>query len=174
MKNAILAFIGMSLISACTVESSALKGQYSETPYEIITEKPLDTVWSNIIDLFAQKGLAIKVIDKSSGLITSEKTSFLNSYTYENASGGLENPNASVVITRQTYGGSTIAPQSLTGEWNVRIKPKGENTTSININITNIQGSFYSAGGQYSPAMNLTYEGKSTGKFESVIAGSIK
>lgn len=156
-------------VVGCTVQNVPLNGRYLEKPFEIITDKSFETVWSNIIDLFAQKGLSIKVIDKSSGLITSEKTSLLSNYSFEKDNGLLENPDAWVVINRSTYAGTTLPPQVLSGEWNVRIKSIENNKTSININLTNINGSYRSAGGQYAAAMNVEYTGKSTGKFEQII-----
>ncbi len=126
------------------------------------------------MNLETKQMYAIKVIDKSSGLITTEKSSFISNYSYEGDNGQLESPNAWVVINKQTYGGSVIAPQKLTGEWNVRVKTTGDNKTSINVNITNIEGSYYQAQAPYTPQMNLTYEGKSTGKFEKIIADYVK
>lgn len=174
MKRLLLLFFGLIIIAGCSVQNVPLKGQYPDKPFEITTNKSMDIVWSNIIDLFAQKGLSIKVIDKSSGLITSEKTSFLNNYSYESSSGTPENPNAWIVISKQSYGGTVLNPQKLSGEWNVRIKSSGDNQTRININVTNIEGTYYAAQTQYTPVMNLTYDGRTTGKFEQMIAEYVK
>ncbi len=136
----ILLLTCVTLIS-CTVTKSTLKGKHQDTPYQIETTKSFEETWSKLIDLFAQKGLSIKIIDKSSGLITSEKTSFQSSYTYEDALGKPVNPNAFIVVAKTSYMGTVYPPSSLTGEWNVRIK-QGEGKTTINVNLVNLNGQY--------------------------------
>jgi len=177
MKNNLVLLISAiflsTILSGCfTQEALALKGNYVDKPIEIISDKPYDQVWSNIIDLFAQKGLSIKVIDKSSGLIVSERASFDNNYTFEE-NGKLKNPNAYLVLNTVKMAGSKMVPASVTAEWNVRIKTR-ENKTVINVNITNISGHRHYDASQYSPAINVNFEGKSTGVFENEIAEMVK
>lgn len=159
-----------------TLKPVPLKGTYSDKPYEVISEKSFDQVWTNVIDLFATKGLSIKLIDKSSGLIVSEKTSFINDYTFEDKLGKLINPDASVVLETVTYEGfnQTLKPEKITGEWNVRIKDNGNNKTSVNVNLTNIDAKLIIAGSAYTAAQNITFEGKSTGQFEELISSLVK
>ncbi len=65
----------------------------------ITTTKSVDEVWSKVIDLFAIKGLSIKIIDKLSGLLTSDPFSFLGKNTIETETGTLINTSAWVVST---------------------------------------------------------------------------
>lgn len=172
-----LVFVASILLTSCmTLKPVSLKGNYSESPYEVVSDKEFDQVWSNIIDLFATKGLSIKLIDKNSGLIISEKTSFLSDYTFEDKNGVLENPNASIVIEKMTYEGynQSLKPQKITGEWNIRIKENSSGKVVVNVNLTNIDATSLVAGSQYSPAQNLTFNGKSTGKFEELITSLVK
>lgn len=78
-----------------------MKGSYygSEKPLMITTTKSVDEVWSKVIDLFAIKGLSIKIIDKLSGLLTSDPFSFLGKNTIETETGTLINTSAWVVST---------------------------------------------------------------------------
>ena len=176
IKTILFLFVATILTSCMTLQPIPLKGNYLDAPYELETDKSFDEVWSNIIDLFATKGLSIKLIDKSSGLIVSEKTSFLNNYTFEDKSGNLENEEAYIVIEKVTYQGynQSVQPDDLTGEWNVRIKKTENDKTLINVNLTNITGSKFIAGSDYSPAQNVNFKGKSTGKFEELITELVK
>lgn len=161
-------------LTGCVATMIPLKGTYPDKPFEVISNKSVDSVWSSVIDLFATKGLSIKVIDKSSGLIVSEKTSFINNYTFENNSGKLEKPAAWIVLAKTTNPmGGFYVPQKVLGEWNVRVKSNG-NKTVINVNLTNIDASSYFAPSQYSAGGTFVFQGKSTGQFESMIADAIK
>ena len=137
MKN-ILLVSALLIISIKGFGQKSLKGTYQNTPYEIQTSKPFDTVWSNLIDLFATKGISIKTIDKADGLIVSEKTSFLNSYTFENKKGKLIDTTAFVVTCRPRG----LDPLTdIIGVWNVRIKVVGGKTV---INVRHIPKSYRS------------------------------
>ena len=162
----------VALIS-CTISKSTLKGKYQDTPFQIETSKSFEETWSKLIDLFAQKGLSIKIIDKSSGLITSEKTSFLSSFTYEDALGKPINPNAFVVSAKTSFMGTAYPPQSLTGEWNVRIK-QGDGKTIINVNLVNLTGQYVMAATRYGGQTTGEIDAKSTGVFEKLIADQIR
>jgi hypothetical protein len=161
------------LFFASSAPSHMLKGNYQNTPYQIETTKSFDEVWSNVIDMFATKGLSIKIIDKSSGLIISDKTSFISSFTYENKEGLLIKPNAFIVINMIKSLGVVFHPTIITGEWNIRIK-KNEEKTLINVNLVNINAMYTSPPTQSSPARTLNLEAKSTGVFEKIIADIIR
>lgn len=160
--------IALSLAS-CSPQMYPLKGKYLEKPYRTTSSKSFDEVWDNVIDLFATKGLSIKLIDKSSGLIVSEKTSLMNDYTYE-YKGNLVDSDAYVVVSRVIMADQDINPESITAEWNVRVKPNGSNGSTVNVNLTNIQCSNstkYKGGAVY-------YTAKSTGVFEKTFANMVK
>ena len=177
-KNSVfLIFTCFITVSCFTLKKIPLKGRYVNEPYIIISEKPYDEVWSNTIDLFTTQGLSIKLLDKSSGLIVSEKTSFLNDYTFEDKNGDLENPDASIVIEKYTYKGNNkpvIKPEELTGEWNIRIKNTGNGKTEINVNLTNANGSTFIAGSDFSAPEIISFVGKSTGNFEETVSKTLK
>lgn len=170
--HSITFFVFIALLVSCVPTVSTLTGSYQDKPYEIKTDKDFETVWSNLIDLFAQKGISIKIIDKSSGLIVSEKTSFKQSYTTE-LNGKAADPNAWIVLNKVDWMGSEIKPDHVYGEWNARIK-NSDGGTIININLTNIDAAAHFNATQYSSERNFVFEGKSTGKFESIIAETIK
>lgn len=165
MKKTITLLSVIFLLGSCR-PLKPLTGSYydSEKPFTITTTKSVEEVWSKIIDLFATKGLSIKVIDKSSGLLTSEPFSFLGMNTVETENGTLANPSAWVVCIYNN-------PLKIEGAWNIRIKPDGTGKTIININITNLLASTTlpkEAGGR-----TLFYDVKSTGNFEKIIASFI-
>lgn len=161
----------IALVSSCGAPKRILKGTYQDTPYQIETNKSFDDVWSNVIDMFATKGLSIKIIDKSSGIITSGTTSFLSSYCYETKEGKLFNPNAFVVVNMiKNWAGSSLQPQVVTGEWNIRVK-KVEDKTIINVNLVNIIAQYKEPS---SPFTVWNLEAKSTGVFEKTIADIVR
>lgn len=160
----------LMLLTGCIMENAPLKGSYSTAPAEITVNKSIDIVWSNVIDLFATKGLSIKIIDKTNGLITSEKTSFINNYTRENDEGVLENSDAWIVVSKMKDGlGRPLSPDNLTGEWNIRVKSLDANRTSINVNLTNINGTIFVPASKYTAPNELVFVCKSTGRFEKTI-----
>lgn len=170
----IIALIAIAIMAtSCAPQQMVLKGNYAEKPFEVTINKPIEVVWSNIIDFFATKGISIKIIDKSSGLVVSEKTSFANNYTIENEDGSLKNPSAYIVVAPWKYYGATFGPQELSAEWNIRIKSLPDNKTSVNVNLTNVQGSYSRSGTQNSEPLYFTYSGKSTGKFEILIVNEL-
>lgn len=175
MNKILLALISTLFLLGCGSKVIPLKGKYLEPPYQIQTSKSFAQVWDNLIDIFAQKGLSIKIIDKSSGLITSDRS--LLSTTIEKKDGSLENPEAYIVVP-QIYmpGPMKYTPitnsSDVVGEWNVRIKEvNGE--TLINVNIVNVQYSYYDSSTKLTKQANLTNY-KSTGVFEKFITDLIK
>ena len=95
MKLAFYLLVITSLLG-CSSKIIPLSGKYPNEPFQAKTSKNFQTVWDNLIDLFAQKGLSIKIIDKSSGLITSERT--ILTTTVEKKNGKLLNPLAYIVV----------------------------------------------------------------------------
>ena len=77
-----------------------LKSKYQSRPYEFTVADNSELAWNKLIDLFTAKGVAIKKVDKNDGLITTDITSFLRSYTWENKDGSLINPDAFVVCSK--------------------------------------------------------------------------
>src|SRR4051812_9290091 len=102
--------IGLFLIStliSCSNKVIPLKNNYSNGNFESISQRPKDQVWDNIIDMFTKKGLSIRIIDRSSGLIISNETRL--PWTFETKAGKLEKPTAWVVIEKVVNQGSRLA-----------------------------------------------------------------
>ena len=175
LKSLITLTVVLSFIlTGCAVNKIVpLKGTYMDKPFEIITDTPKDQVWDKIIDFFAQNGLSIKIIDRSSGLIISDKSSL--NWTFEDAKGKLYKPLASVVIEKVVDAGTkkAIRPASVTGDWNIRIKQLSDNKTSINVNLVHIEATGYSV--KFTTGVTqFSIKGLSTGNFEKLIADKIK
>jgi hypothetical protein len=185
MRSIIVGLFLIWTFSSCsTGKLIPLKGQYPATPIVIDSPNSFEKTWDRLVDLFAQKGLAIKIIDKSSGLIVSENSRM--PATIEDKNGKVYDPTAFIVIPVRRIGselipvsGKTSGPYAkkikandVFGEWNVRIKPNGTGST-INVNITNVSYEDYlTATKSYHPVS--IYDYKSTGVFENQIAELIK
>ena len=160
------------LLTGCAYKITPLKGTYLDKPFEIISDKSKDQVWDKLIDFFAQKGLSIKIIDRSSGLIISDRSAL--TWTFEDSKGKVIDPLAWIVIEKTVDPGpnKVIKPSSVAGDWNVRIKELSNNKTSINVNLVNIK-----AKREYVSKYGVSeYEIKalSTGNFEKLISEQIK
>ena len=138
------------LFSCRTAKVIPLKGNYEKTPVIYTSEKPVNEIWDNLIDLFAQRGLPIKFTDKNSGLIISDNMAL--TATWEDKNGTLLHPDANIVV-RKIYNvaANAVLPETRSGtlkkskqpdecraEWNVRLKANGSGT-SININLVHVQ-----------------------------------
>ncbi len=142
MKKYILFATMTLLLSSCS--SIKLVGTYPTNNHFAETDLSVEQVWTRVIDYFAMSGISIKLIDKASGLIVSEETSFVDYYTREEDGKPID-PNAYVVIPTVRGGfGNILEPRAaITGEWkmlgswNVRVKPNGDKTL-VNINMTNL------------------------------------
>lgn len=178
-----LSIIGFQ--SCAPAKQIALKGTYPEPPMVFNSTQPFDKVWDNLIDLFAQKGFSIKIIDRSSGLIISQRS--LLSATMEDKNGKLVDPFAIIAVPSIKFNGriipitgTSVGPYAtekqikalpVYGDWNVRVKSTPTGST-INVNITNvIYENILSPGKSVEPISITGY--KSTGKFEKELSQSI-
>src|SRR4051794_29287137 len=82
-------------LSGCTYKAVPTTGNHTPKTSQL-TDHSFDQVWDKLIDLFAEKGLPIKIIDRSSGLIISERS--ILSTTIERKDGTLKYANAFIVI----------------------------------------------------------------------------
>lgn len=175
------------LFSSCASSKLIIpQGNYPVTPLVFSSEKPFEKVWDNLIDVFAQKGLSVRIIDKSSGLIISGKSEL--EATIEDKSNNLVNPNAYIVIpyfmqfnkripiTNPNAGAYSTKEQlkanPVYGDWNVRIKQTGTGST-INVNITNISYDYYDSKTKQTLNKGINVY-KSTGVFEKQLVDLIK
>src|SRR5690349_8549429 len=94
-----------------------LKGSYPAPPIIYHSEQSFEKVWSNVIDLFAQKGIPIQLVDKSSGLIISGTSSLI--WSFEDKNGSLTKKDAWVVLPKIIDRGSNklIKPVNVYGTW---------------------------------------------------------
>jgi hypothetical protein len=160
-----------SLFLSCSLKYYPLKGTYPTPPIIEHSDKPVDEVWSNIIDLFSQKGISIKIIDKSSGLIISTQSEIFA--TFENKKGEPINPSAFVVVERnniEEQEGRKAPLYPVLGEWNIRIK-NDSGRTSINVNIVNITSERQLG---YGRVEKFDPHAHTTGVFEKLIFEKIK
>src|SRR6476620_6583690 len=143
MKPLFVVFAFTSLlVMGCDNKVIPLQNTYQDKSYEFSVPSAKDKVWTELIDLFHTKGVAIKTIDKKEGVITTENTSFLNSYSWEDKNGGLTNPNAFVVCSkvRGTFTfPPSLKPDSVTGQLTVLLKEESDKTF-VSIGLTNASG----------------------------------
>lgn len=135
MKIITAILLSVVLIS-CSVKTIPLKGEYEKGSYTGQSSRSKDAVWESIIDFFAVKGIPIKLIDRSSGLIISDRSEM--TYTHENSKGELMDKTAWIVLEKTIDPGSRkiIKFYNVTAEWNIRIKDS-DGKTSINVNLVN-------------------------------------
>ena len=168
LKKLTYFFVFITLSSCMMQQSLPLNGKYQETPFVVYSDKSKDEVWSKVIDVFAQKGLSINVIDKSSGIVGTNDYSFANSITHEMANDMPFDTTAWVVINKYMIDGlHPIYPTTSRGTFNVRVKEEGSKT-SININLVGLSASFVSA------TTIVPYQIKSTGVFERTFSELVK
>lgn len=165
-----LTLIAIIFSSCFPVRFSTLKGNYPEKPMIFYSSRPVDSVWSSLIDYVAQSGYRVTAIDKSSGLLMSTMDSI--KWTFENEQMLPNKPDRYVVVGMITVGGNTIRPDKVKGDWNVRIKPNANGGTSINVNLLNLQGWVTERTRQGNNT--LIFDCRSTGSFERMIAEAIK
>ena len=176
-------------IASCThTKLIPLKGNYPSTPMVFSSEKSFDKTWDNLIDVFAQKGLSIRIIDRSSGLIISQ-TSLLKT-TIEGKAGLVDSTafiavpyylsnKRRIPITNPVVGAyaqeKDILPTPVYGDWNVRIKASPTGGSIINVNITDLN--YKLVGSKIKDMQNniiKIIDYKSTGVFEKQLADLIK
>ncbi len=175
------------LLSCAAPKVIPLKGNYPTQPIEITSNKNFDELWDKLIDVFAQKGLSIKIIDRSSGLVVSDRS--LLPATIEDKNGNLMDPAAYIVVPKiynkvakrfipitkiitGPYVSKSYVDKAdpVSGDWNVRIK-KTNTGTVINVNIVNIT---YTSLENKIQKETILQDYKSTGVFERTLADLIK
>jgi hypothetical protein len=163
--------ISISMLFSCAYKTIPIKGTYTDGNFEAYSEKNQEEVWSNLIDFFARKGLSIKIIDKSSGLLVSDKTPLI--WTFENKKGLLNKSNAHVVLAQTIDPGpkKPLIPYGVFAEWNVRLKTVSGKTL-VNINLVN--PSYYLSPTNPIYTSFKSNDIKSTGNFERIIFDAIR
>jgi hypothetical protein len=177
MKKILSLLLSTALLVSCvSIKTVSIKGNYTDPLYQITSDKRLDQVWDKLLDVFAKRGLAIKIIDKSSGVIVSEPS--ILTVTTENKDFTVKDSKAFIVVP-QTFDPANRKYTPITknsevrGEWNVRVKQDGEQTL-LYISISNIK---YEAYDYHTRRINkdiILIDYKSTGVFEKIIEAVIK
>lgn len=159
------------LLSGCAID---LTPSYTSTASNVQTiDRNYDAVWSKLVDFLANEGIAIKILDKESGLMVSEIYSFKNSYTRVGKEGNLENPAAYVVIGNLKGGfGNRLEPHRIDGNFNVRVKRVGEGQTEITVNLVNLISTYQNPPNVGGGVINIGI--KTTGSFEQKILNYLK
>jgi hypothetical protein len=162
------------LFSSCFIEKHfAVSGTYPVGPFIYKSEKSFDTVWSNIIDLFGEKGLAIRINDKSSGRLTGYSNQI--PWTYENDSLKPNKRDKYLVVGRHYYLGQIVRPEISEGEWNISVMSTPSGGSIINVNLISPQVySILHYGYRLKESRKICFDCKSTGEFEKMIADLIK
>lgn len=165
------------VFSSCyTTKTIALKGKYPTPPIITMSDKSFDQVWGNTVDFFAQHGIPIKLIDKASGIIVSEKTKL--DWSFEDKMGKLVHPQAYVALNKiiDDVSGRAYTPEEVTGEWNIRIKPTDKGTL-INVNLYDIYATYtraYYSSYTHGVIQPVKTDGYTTGVFERSLEDAVK
>jgi len=162
-----IAVIIFIIVNGCTPDSVPLKGKYADDPIEFTSTKPSDSLWTNIRQIFSEKGLVVKKIDTEKGLIVTTKTHFISAYTQEDKDGKLIVPQAWVVLQKEFTKRKEWNPKIIYGEWKIQINETESGVTKIIIDPIVIC--------TYYPNMFTSMEsrGQSTGKLESLIVSTL-
>lgn len=164
MKYIIIPVLCLILFS-CTTRLIPLRGKYPQPPFEITTTQQYEQMWNKVVDVFTERNIPIKIIDKSSGLIVSDKISM--GTTVENRNGVPVSDKAFIVVpgyydpaTRKNI--SAFPLDNYSGSISVRVKTK-ENNVTVSVSISGVTAQSYMSGKmQNGDITNF----KSTGKFE--------
>lgn len=177
MKNKLVAvgIFCLAFISCITLRDIPIQGSYPNPPITEETKTPFDQVWDNLIDYTTQRGLLIKVIDRSSGIIVFEPYNFEGLFSLEKK-GRIDDPRAYIVTSGKKLAATSDinGPERVTGSFNFRLK-KIAGGTLINVNLVNLKsyGSVAEKSG-YSSYYESDFDLRTTGIFEQMIIDRIK
>lgn len=161
-----LAFLGLSLFSCSRVHP--LKGDYSTHKYLVASSKSKEDVFRIIRETLKEKGVAISASEYQSGMIVSDWAYFTYSYTMEDMSGKLLNPDAFFVIARRKDLKKEKGPSTVRCNWFFRIEEIGQQVR-VYIQTSNIEAFSDTYAG-----WRVEYQAYSTGKFEKGVMEAIR
>jgi hypothetical protein len=168
---------GLSLVFlffcyGCGNKIFPLKGSYTNEYSLTIPGLSIDSTWQRLIDFCARNGLSVKVIDKSSGLLTFDRPGV--TWTYEDDSTHKpEISSAWVILAKKREGGFVTKPQLVTGEWSVRVQPTTDGKIRIITDLVFVMyNTFYSAKNNKYSKENVT-DAFSSGVFERLLFDKI-
>ncbi|MDP4263566.1 MAG: hypothetical protein Q8941_13650 [Bacteroidota bacterium] len=130
----------LAVISGCgDARPIPVSGKYQKLPFHFTTRESTDAAWNRLLDFLQQNHIAIDHTDRSSGIITTKKISFLHDYTWENKDHRLVDPSAYIVCARLRAPltmSSTLDLEDVTGQWQFWIK-EDSGGLSVDISLTN-------------------------------------
>jgi len=133
-----LLFISSLSFQSC-VTHVPIKGKYQEGSVKSELDRNFESVWESMIDVIAKYGLSVKLIDKSSGLILSDRTSFYGNHTYEVKGPKPKDPEAYILTSRTSDDINPAPYRNVTALYNIRIKPVQGNKSQISVNMHSVQ-----------------------------------
>ena len=159
--------IAIIIISGCNPNMIPLKGNYVASPIEFTSAQSSDSLWLHITQIFAEKGLGVKKVDKMKGLIVSKKTPFISVYSFEDTVGALKEPQAWVVLQKVFIKTKLWNPKTIYGKWSIQISDAEADIKTIKIDSIVIC--------TYSPNIFATVEtrGQTTGRLEKLIDSTL-
>jgi hypothetical protein len=166
MKKLILfLFLASCLQSCVTIGTIGIKGKYQEGPVKREFNHSYDETWNKVIDFISDIGLNVKMVDKGSGLVISDPTSFTGKTSVEDKAGKILNSEAFIVTSRTNDPNVANPIRSATASYNLRVKETGPGKSVVsvllyNITVTGIVDTY-------------THKGKSTGNFEKWILDNL-
>lgn len=159
--------ISIIILDSCSSYIIPLEGNYVDTFAEITSTKPVDSTWSNITQLFVEKGLSIKKLEIEKGVIVSTKSSFI-AYTFEDKDGKLIEPEARIVLKKVLINKKEWNHNKIFCKWNIQIAETGKGISTVRVSPIVIC--------TYYPNMFTSIEdhAQSTGKLEELLERSLR
>lgn len=132
VKSIIVTLTLTSCITTTITPNDAFVYQ-TNTPNSIILDDNFDKVWSSVVDFFAEKNLNIKIIEKESGLIVSERNYFPSEYVTSNK----PSTNSYMAVQYNKALKKDGTGMRCSAEWNVRVTKIEQTRTKVTVNIGN-------------------------------------
>lgn len=173
MKKILIALLVVVVsLQSCVQRIVPLMGKYQEGSVKSKINSPIEDVWESIVDVIAETGASVKIIDKSSGLIMADAHSFKGLLTTEDRTGKIINPNAFIVMEKTSYGfGLEDVPKNAIATWNFRVKEDGDGSSIVGVNLHSIQIKLWYL--DKNETKFILLRGESTGNFEKWLIDSV-
>ncbi|WP_149240313.1 hypothetical protein [Dyadobacter sp. 32] len=166
MKKILLFTIVTIVFTSCVSTGVVpIKGKYPDGPLRMKLDVPADTVWDRVIDLIADIGLNVRIVDKASGLVVSDPVSFTDKYSTEDRQGAVTDKGASIVTTRLNDENFKMVMKSVTASWNLRVKEVSPGKSTVSVLLYNIDAK--------GVVDDYRHKGKSTGVFEKWVLDNL-
>ena len=166
----ICCLIGLCSCSEFTYKFTKLKNKYQETVMTDTLNMNYNTVWYKLIDFIADNNINVRILDKESGLIMTEKINFNKKYTYEDKNGNPLSKDRYIICGNQFQGATQVHPNSVTGFLIFQLK-QSTKSNILKVNLIDEIGVFdYST----NSLSSLNFECVSTGVLEKQIFDSVK